>query len=219
VIRCNAQVAQRMLAEPQRLKEVDLALEDIEEATRRASDVLERLRLFLRRNDAPFERLDLNGVTGEVVSLARRELAPRGVSIAFRPAARLPQVNGGRMQLQQAIWHLVLNAAEAISGNDPGDRHITVATGAADGSLQVAVSDRGAGIPPELLHRVFEPFFTSKPQGIGLGLSICRSIVIAHGGEVWAANNPDRGATVCFTVPPATDAPVRAREHGSGTTG
>jgi signal transduction histidine kinase len=126
-------------------------------------------------------------------------------------------VRGDREQLQQVVWNLVLNASDAMAGNAPGDRHIAVATGAGGpGSLQVAVSDRGPGISPELIRRVFEPFYTSHPKRLGLGLSVCRSIVTTHGGDVWAANNPDRGATVCFTLP-AGAAATTAREHGYGT--
>jgi signal transduction histidine kinase len=111
-------------------------------------------------------------------------------------------VLGDRIQVQQVVMNLVLNATEAMKGNPPGDREVTVrAMARGDGDVEVTVEDRGEGIEESMLERIFEPFFTTKPGGIGMGLSICRSIIQAHRGRLWVTHNAERGATFHFTLP------------------
>jgi C4-dicarboxylate-specific signal transduction histidine kinase len=114
----------------------------------------------------------------------------------------LPAVKGDRVQLQQVLLNLIANACDAMAENEPGERGLTVIT-VPDGHLvtRVSVSDRGSGIEPEIADCLFKPFMTTKSQGLGLGLSICRSIIEAHGGRLWAVNNPERGATFCMALP------------------
>jgi two-component system sensor kinase FixL len=103
--------------------------------------------------------------------------------------------------LQQVLLNLIVNACDAMKSNEPARRHLTVITGPdGEGAIQVAVADRGCGIPADRVERVFEPFFTTKDHGLGLGLAICRSIVAAHGGRLWVTNNEDHGATFCFAL-------------------
>jgi PAS domain S-box-containing protein len=199
----NAQAAQRLLArapaDPVMLGEI---LEDIVTDDLRAGEVISRLRALLKRGEANFQPLDLNDVTREVLGLARSELIERHVTVDTRLAPDLPSVRGDRVQLQQVMLNLVLNACEAMSSRTPAERTLTVST-ARDGNgfVLTAIADRGTGIPPDAADRLFEPFFTTKSQGLGLGLSICRSIIDAHGGRLWADNNADQGATFTFALP------------------
>jgi PAS domain S-box-containing protein len=141
-------------------------------------------------------------VTTEVLALARSELIERHVAVSTRLAPGLPRARGDRVQLQQVMLNLLLNACEAMSANEPAKRILTASTiRDGEGLLLVAIADRGSGIPPDAADRLFEPFFTTKPHGLGLGLSICRSIIAAHGGRLWADNNPDGGATFTFALP------------------
>ena len=131
----------------------------------------------------------------------RSDLLNRQVSVHTELASTLPTVNGDRIQLQQVLLNYVINGCDAMDGQ-PVDRNLLVHTRqGAGGGIEVAVSDRGTGIPPEDIERIFEPFMTTKPRGMGLGLAICRTIVEAHGGKVWASNNADRGATLHFELP------------------
>jgi C4-dicarboxylate-specific signal transduction histidine kinase len=135
-------------------------------------------------------------VLDEVVDLLQSDLIQRRVAIDRQLAPSLPLVLADRVQLQQVLFNLILNACDAMSANAPSERRITLVTALApDDAVQLAVADRGTGIPDGKFDRVFEPFFTSKEHGMGLGLAICHSIVEAHSGRLRAANNPDGGAT------------------------
>jgi C4-dicarboxylate-specific signal transduction histidine kinase len=158
---------------------------------------------MLRKGKMQLQPLEINDVVREVLDLAHSDLIERKVTLETHLAWRLPPTRGDRVQLQQVLLNLIVNGCEAMAANRPSDRKLTIATAAGkDGGAYVSVTDRGAGIAPDQLPRLFEPFFTTKDQGLGLGLSICRSIVAAHGGRLWAANNLDRGATFCFVLPP-----------------
>ena len=137
-----------------------------------------------------------------MLELAHSELIERNVAVATRLTPGLPDIRGDRVQLQQVLLNLVMNACEAMADNNGADSGIEVSTARdGNGRLRLTVADRGPGIPPDLIDRVFEPFMTTKRQGLGLGLSICHSIVAAHDGRLWVANNPDRGASFFVSLP------------------
>ena len=199
----NAQAAQRFLAQaPTSLSEVHEILKDIVDEDKRAGEVIRRLRALLKKGETQLQPLDLNDVVNEVLDLARADCISRGVALQRELAPSLPVVCGDRVQLQQVLLNLIVNACDAMNGCEPGNRRLTIATALnEDGMVQVSVSDCGHGIPPNQLDRLFEPFYTTKAQGLGLGLTICRSIVAAHGGRLWAMNNPTGGAKLCVSLP------------------
>jgi signal transduction histidine kinase len=146
--------------------------------------------------------LDLNEVATEVLALARSELIERHVTVSNRLAPGLPSILGDRVQLQQVMLNLLLNACEAMGTRTFAERTLTLSTALdGDGFLLASIADRGSGISPDAAEQLFEPFFTTKPHGLGLGLSICRSIIAAHGGRLWADNNADGGATFTLALP------------------
>ena len=199
----NAQAAQRLLArDPLDLAMLREILDDVVTDDLRAGEVITRLRALLKKGEANFQPLNLNGVATEVLGLARSELIERHVTIGTRLAPGLPGILGDRVQLQQVMLNLVLNACEAMSARTSTERRLTVSTALdGDGLLLAAIADRGSGIPPDAADRLFDPFFTTKPDGLGLGLSICRSIIAAHGGRLWADNNAGGGATFTLALP------------------
>jgi PAS domain S-box-containing protein len=199
----NAQAAQRLLARaPKDVAMVSEILDDIVTDDLRAGEVITRLRALLKKGEASFNPLDLNDVATEVLALARSELIDRHVTVSTRLAPGLPGIRGDRVQLQQVMLNLLLNACEAMGSRTSAERRLTVSTALdGDGLLLASIADRGNGIPPDAADRLFEPFFTTKPHGLGLGLSICRSIIAAHGGRLWADNNPDGGATFTLALP------------------
>jgi C4-dicarboxylate-specific signal transduction histidine kinase len=202
----NADAARRFLArDPSNLAPVRQSLDEIITADRRAADVIRRLRAMLKQGDVVRQPLDLNEVIRDAIGFAQGDLTARKVRMVVSLATDLPQVVGDRVQLQQVLLNLVLNACDAMAATPAAARQVIVAT-AADlpEGVRVSVSDFGPGVPADKIDRLFEPFFTSKPDGLGLGLTICRSIVTAHGGRLWLANNPDRGATFHFVLPVAT---------------
>jgi PAS domain S-box-containing protein len=199
----NAQAAQRLLARtPSDLAMVGEILDDIVTDDQRAGEVIARLRTLLKKGEASFQPLDFNGITTEVLALARSELIDRHVTVRTQLAPGLPSVLGDRVQLQQVMLNLLLNGCEAMGTRTSTERRVTVSTALdGDGLLLTSIADRGSGIPPDAADRLFEPFFTTKPHGLGLGLSICRSIIAAHGGRLWADNNTDGGATFTLALP------------------
>jgi PAS domain S-box-containing protein len=197
-ILANARAAQRLLrfTSPD-LTELRDILEDIVADDRRAGEVIERLRAFLRKGDIQPGHLDLNEVVTEVLGLVHSDLIQRRIVVDAQLAAALPAVFADRVQLQQVLLNLLLNACDAMAADPRGERRVTIVTSASEtgGVVELLVADQGTGIPPDEMDRVFEPFVTSKPHGLGLGLAICRSIVTAHGGRLWADNNEEGGAT------------------------
>jgi len=199
----NAQAGLRLLAQEQvDLDEIRAILRDIADEDRRAGDVIRRLRALLRRGETPRQPLDVNEVTSEVLRLARSELISHGVTAAVQLTPGLPKVRADRIAVQQVLLNLIVNACDAMRLEEPPQRRLRVATAVdGEGAVRIAIVDRGAGLPADRVERLFEPFFTTKEHGLGLGLVICRSIVAAHGGNLGAAPNPDRGATFWFTLP------------------
>jgi C4-dicarboxylate-specific signal transduction histidine kinase len=199
----NANAGLRWLgAEPPDLEEARQALGRIVRDGGRASDILGGIRALVRKASPRKDRLDINDTIQEVIALTRAELHRNGISARTRLADGLPPVQGDRIQLQQVMLNLILNAADAMSesGDEPRELLITTDEDEAN-AVRVAVRDLGPGLPPGSRGRLFEAFYTTKAGGMGMGLSICRSIVEAHGGRVWATANEPRGAVFQFTLP------------------
>lgn len=202
----NAQAAQRFLAQrPPRVDQIDEILSDIVKSDHRARAVIQRLRAMLRKEESKHQALDPNDMVEESLRLMRSDLLNRGVTLGTALAPVLPRVSGDRNQLQQVLLNLLMNACDAMDAQ-PTERRLRVVTRSnAPGRVEITVSDRGTGIPAAELERIFEPFVTTKAKGIGLGLVICRSIVAAHGGRLWATNNAHRGATLHCELPTLPD--------------
>jgi PAS domain S-box-containing protein len=199
----NAQAALRWLnMQPPDPEEVRQALDRIVKAGRRAGDVISRMRALVRKAPPRKDQLDINDTIREVIALTRTELHRSGISLQTQLADGLPLVPGDRIQLQQVMLNLILNAVEAMSGSAEGSRELLIST-EADGAngVRIAVRDWGPGLKPESLDRLFDAFYTTKPDGMGMGLSICRSIIEAHGGRLWATRNQPQGAVFQFTLP------------------
>jgi PAS domain S-box-containing protein len=200
IILTNAQAAQRLLAQqPPDLAEARDILADIVSEDQRAGEVIGRLRALLKSGDTQVQPLSVNDIIEDVLRIARADLIGRGIAVHLSLAEHVPHVLGDRIQLQQVLLNLILNAGDAMSANPPARRHLTVATAHRDGAVRMSVSDTGCGLPPDA-QRMFEPFYSTKAHGLGLGLSICRSIVTAHKGRLWAeargaADVPDAAAT------------------------
>jgi len=197
----NAHAGERYLGQANPpLGEIREILQDVVGDARRAGEVIQRLRSLLRKDDTKFVALDINQVIREMAALTHTEAVLRNLTIQLDLASDLPPVRGDRVQLLQVLLNLVVNGMEAMGSQAEG-RRIDIET-ARDGEVvRLGVRDEGPGIPPEALKDIFETFYTTKPRGMGMGLAICRAIVEAHGGRLWAENNPDRGATFWFTLP------------------
>ena len=202
-ILANARACLRWLANGSPdLSELRSALWDVVDASRRADDVIRRNRELFTHHTVQKAPLDINWIIREVALLARTRLQGNQVALAPSLAAELPAVYGDRVELQQVLLNLVANAIDAMESVDPRSRRIELGTSlAVEGMVQVSVSDRGVGLEGVDMQRIFMGAYTTKVEGTGVGLSISRSIVEAHGGRLWAEQNPDRGATFFFTVP------------------
>ena len=199
----NVQAAQRfMMADPIDLAELRDILNDIVQDDYRASEVIRRIRAVVKKGDLEVIPLDLAGVMRDVVALVHSDAIVRGTRVTLDIDSTLPPVRGDRVQLQQVMLNLLLNAFDAMNDVPPVDRMVCVTLKPADnGMVLIAVRDRGNGLTADKLDKIFKPFFTSKPQGLGLGLSISRSIIDMHRGRLWAENNNDRGATFYVALP------------------
>jgi PAS domain S-box-containing protein len=213
----NAQAASRWLgADPPNLDEACEALARIVTDGRRAGDVIDRIRAMTKKTPARKERFDLNEAIRDVLALTRSEVLRQSTSVQTQLAADLPSVKGDHVQLQQVILNLIMNAIEAMSGLAEGPRELRISTGRdAAGSVLVTVHDTGLGLDPQNVERVFEAFYTTKPGGMGMGLAICRSIIEAHGGQLWASANEPQGAVFQFTVPAERDETAPVEHAGS----
>jgi len=203
--RNNARAAVNFLdRQPPELGEVREALDCIVADTDRAREIIDRIRDHIRKAPPRKARFDLNDAIDEVIVLGRSAITKNGILVQTRLAEGLFPVEGDRVQLQQVILNLVLNAVEAMSSVEAGPQDLLIGTEQTQGNgVLVTVRDSGPGIDPENLGRVFEAFYTTKTSGLGIGLSICRSIIDAHGGRLWADANEPRGAVFRFTLPGA----------------
>jgi PAS domain S-box-containing protein len=182
-------------------------LEQIAAQARRAGDVIRRITQFVRKGELDREPLDLNRCIRDLSVLLEFGSRGKGIHVAYELSDALPVVIADRVLIEQVLLNLVRNAAEAMEDSSPDSRRLVIRTFAdAEGSAGVAVVDSGRGIPPDCLERLFEPYFTTKSDGTGMGLAICRSTIEAHSGNIWASNNPQGGATFHFTLPPESPA-------------
>ena len=199
----NVKAAQRILATQRRdVPEVDDILDDISADVRRASDVIQSASSLMKKEPARHEPVQLNDVVRKSLDLLHGELTTRRVVVTVLLSPSLPPVVGDRVQLQQVVLNLVLNACDAVMSMKPDDRRLVVSTSVSDGEVRLSVADNGCGVPDGDMERLFEPFYTSKEHGLGLGLSICRSIAASHSGRLWAVSNPTRGTTFHMATPP-----------------
>jgi C4-dicarboxylate-specific signal transduction histidine kinase len=206
----NAQAALRWLsAERPNLGEVSQALRRIVENGNRAGAVISRIRALIKKAPPRSDSVGINDAIREVIELTHGETVKNGVSVRMRLADRLPPVEGDRVQLQQVILNLVVNAVEAMIATNEPPRDLLLSTEESEpGIVRVAVRDSGPGLAPAALERIFDAFYTTKASGLGLGLSICRSIIEAHGGRMWVTANSPRGAVFQFTVPAVHNAAI-----------
>lgn len=202
-IRLNAETALRLTDQPeQNVADIREALRDIIDATRRASEVIDRSRRLLRDNTIDALPLDINGVIRETLVLARASLRESAVTVQTSLASDMPAVVGDRVELQQVLLNLLANAIDAMRPLTSDDRVLRISSAATGtGAVTVTVSDNGVGLGGVDPQKIFAIAFTTKPTGTGVGLAISRSIVDAHGGQLWAEQNPGGGATFSFTLP------------------
>jgi signal transduction histidine kinase len=206
-ISTNGEACLRWLNRPKpELDEAKATVTSILESSARATGVIKRIRALARRTDPTYTGLDLNAVVEESIDMVRRELNNHHVALMLGLTPDLAPVNGDRVQLQQVFINLLMNAIQAMGTCAPGQAVLTVQTQRnADGALQVSISDSGPGIPASAVPRLFEAFYSTKEDGMGMGLPICRSIIETHGGRIWvrepAPDSPVAGATILFTLP------------------
>ena len=167
----------------------------------RASEIISRIRSLFKKGEAQRELVDVNEIIREMIALLRDEAGRYSILIHTELAPDLPHITGDRVQLQQVFMNLMLNAVAAL-GEMNGARELTIRSQRnPENQLLISVSDNGVGLPPQREDKIFDAFFTTRPQGTGMGLSISRSIIESHGGPLWATPNPERGATFQFTLP------------------
>jgi signal transduction histidine kinase len=189
-------------AEPPDLAETREAVAGIVKDGYRVGEIIKRIRGLINKAPSRNDRFDINEPILEVIALTRSEVQGNGVSLQIRLAEGLPLVQGDRIQLQQVILNLIVNAVEAMNGTRDGGRELLISTGKdASNAVLVAVQDSGSGLDPKGLDHLFDAFYTTKSSGMGMGLSICRSIIEGHGGRVWATANVPQGAVFSFTLP------------------
>ena len=199
----NADVGLRWLdRQPADVEEARQALDCIIKDGKRTSDTIGRIRALIRKEPPRKDDVEINNNIVDVIALTRGELMKNGVSAQAQLAEGLPLIRGDRVQLQQIILNLIVNAVQAMSGVTERTRELLIRTEQeASGAVLVTVQDSGPGFTPESFDRLFDPFYTTKAEGMGMGLPICRSIVNAHRGRIWASRTADPGAIVQFTLP------------------
>jgi signal transduction histidine kinase len=183
---------------------VRLILKDIVDENKRAGELIRRLRILFKKGEIQMQPIDANELVRDVLKLMRGDLINRRMAASSELAPQLPEVSGDRVQLQQVLLNLLINAADATPEGASEIHPLVVRTAMVDnGSVCISVRDHGRGIPPADLQLVFEPFMTTKAHGMGLGLTVCRTIMEAHHGRIWAENNPGAGTTFHLSLPTA----------------
>lgn len=202
-ILANAEAASRFLdSDTPDLGEVRSILGDIIADERRANNVIVRLRALLKKQPPAYERLGVNVIVEEVMVLLRSDSVFRGITVELHLEEGLPPIRGDRVQLQQVLLNLLMNGFDAMEGESPIIGTMAVHTSQVQGAaVRVDIRDAGTGLEGRDAEALFEPLYTTKGKGLGMGLAVCRSIVEAHGGKIWAEANTDRGATFSFTLP------------------
>jgi C4-dicarboxylate-specific signal transduction histidine kinase len=186
------------------LQEVVECLQDIVADSKRAGNVVRRLRAMVKKEPLRRQQLNVSTLIDEVSALLSNEIILRQATLSTSRAPDLPDVAGDSVQLQQVILNLVINGLDAVRENPPDQRRVTLSSGpGANGGVELIASDTGTGIPKETLPRIFQPFFTTKQKGMGVGLSVCKTIIDAHGGTLTATNLPEGGAQFTIWLPPA----------------
>jgi PAS domain S-box-containing protein len=188
------------------VKELREILMDVRDQSRLAADIIERVRALARKRPLELMPLDLNDVVNDILRLIGGDARRRGVVLGTELVPALPAVAADRVCLQQVMLNLILNAMEAMDHAEADARQLTVRTRRLENAVEVAVRDTGSGIPADSLPRLFDAFFTTKRDGLGLGLAIARSIVESHGGRIWAEDHGGRGASFCLTLPVSASA-------------
>jgi PAS domain S-box-containing protein len=192
-----------LAAQPPAVEEVRGALDFIVKSGVQASEVVDRIRALVKKAPPRTDKLEINEAVLEVIGLTRNEMSKNGISVRTQLAESLPAIQGDRVQLQQVNLNLLINAMEAMSARSEGPRDLLISTAKTDSEgVLVSVRDSGPGLAPESVERLFEPFYTTKPGGLGMGLSICRSIIESHHGRLWATANTPHGAVFQFNLPP-----------------
>ncbi len=206
----NTEAAELILREPEPdLEELRAIIGDIHRDDRRAGDVINRLRLLLKRRRMDLQPVALDGLVGDVESLMHADATSRHVNLSWSVEPGLPPISGDRVHLSQVLINLIINAMDAVAEQAPPDRQVAIdVRRSAEGDIEMAVRDSGAGIPPDSLGRIFDPFFTTKASGMGMGLSVCRTIVDAHNGTLTAANDPAGGAIFTVRLRTAASSPA-----------
>jgi len=200
----NAQAGQRFMArDAPDLDEIRDILADIVGADRRAGEIIERLRTMLRRGEVALQPVSVNESLEELLRLTRSNLIARGVSVSVVTTGDLPPAMTDRVQLQQVLLNLIVNACDAMESNPPDDRNLTLTTSITQNEVRIDVLDCGVGLPDDV-ETLFQPFHTTKSGGLGLGLSICRTLVTSHGGRLWAEPRAERGAAFHVALPAAS---------------
>jgi C4-dicarboxylate-specific signal transduction histidine kinase len=212
----NAETAVRWLArQPPNSERVKPLIDRIISDGKRAADIVSRIRDFSKKAPARKGNLEINEAILEIVKLTRAAMSDHSVLVKMQLSERLPPILGDRVQLQQVMLNLIMNAIEAMSEVREGSRELLISTSEVEsGGVFVAVSDSGPGLPLTNFARIFEAFYTTKSSGLGMGLSICRSIVEAHGGRLWATRNEPHGAVFCMMLPVGEEALENAESSG-----
>jgi C4-dicarboxylate-specific signal transduction histidine kinase len=201
--RNNARAAQNFLKmKPPNLGEAREALDCVLAEADRAGDIIHRIRDHIKKAPPKMDRFDVNEAIRNAIILTRGEVVKIGASIQTQLVEPLPLFRGDRVQIQQVMVNLIVNAVQAMSGDDDSRRELRISTDTEEAEgVRVGVRDTGPGLAPGSLPRLFEPFYTTKAEGLGLGLAICRSIVETHGGRLWATPCEPHGALFQFTIP------------------
>lgn len=203
----DAETATRLLdQEKPDVDQIRDALRVISAGGRQVTEIVDRITSLVRRQHQPMELLDLNKVVSSVIRFLDAELAKRSVDMQTRMAEELPPIMGNAIELQQALLNLIINGAQAMGHTEIPQRILSVATSVHDGVVELTVCDRGVGLDESVTEKLFEPFHTTKEDGIGIGLAVSRTIVRAHGGRIWATQNAERGATFHIALPTARQA-------------